>query len=658
MPLGAPTFAEALRMGAEVFHALAAVLKKRGHSTNVGDEGGFAPNLRSNEEPIEVILEAIAKAGYQPGDDVAIALDPASSEFYEDGKYVFARSDKKARSAEEMVRFYADWIDALSDRFDRGRPGRGRLGRLAAADARARREACNWSATISSSPTRSGCERGIDAGRRQLDSDQGEPDRHADRDAERDRDGARGRLHRGHLASLGRNRGHHHRRPRGRHRRRPNQDRLDEPRRARSPSTIGCCASPRNWATAPIYPGASVFTSATAGRAMSRPPVAALIIFDGWGLRGRARGQRDRAGEDADDGSRCRRRQAHTRDRRVGRGGRAAAWRHGQLGGRPSDDRRRAGHLPGRDADHQGDRDRRVFRAIARCSTRCAARRRATRCISGDCSRTAACTAISTICSRCSISPRRRTSREYRGACGARRARQAAALGAAVHRTARSEARRSSDADGSRRSAAATMRWIATSDGSASSGRGARSSRARAPASERRAKRDREQPTPPIRTMNSSSRSSSAGPPRWLMAIRSSAYNFRADRARELTAALALADFSGFARPRFPKVGYVCMTEYDRGFGLPLAFGPRTSRTRSAKFSARAGVRNLRIAETEKYAHVTYFLNGGVEKPFPLEERILIPSSKVATYDLAARDEAEEIAERAARGDRRAATST
>ncbi len=111
VPLGAPSFAEALRIGAEVFHALASILKKRGHSTNVGDEGGFAPNLKSNEEPIEVILEAIIKAGYRPGDDVSVALDPASSEFYENGKYVFARSDKKSRGAEEMVRFYADWLD-------------------------------------------------------------------------------------------------------------------------------------------------------------------------------------------------------------------------------------------------------------------------------------------------------------------------------------------------------------------------------------------------------------------------------------------------------------------------------------------------------------------------------------------------------------------
>ncbi|MBF6570012.1 MAG: phosphopyruvate hydratase [Candidatus Binataceae bacterium] len=110
VPHGAATFRDALRMGAEVFHKLAAVLKKRGCSTNVGDEGGFAPNLGSNEEPIEAILEAIVQAGYRPGDDLSIALDPAASEFYEDGKYVFARSDKKARDADAMVRFYADWL--------------------------------------------------------------------------------------------------------------------------------------------------------------------------------------------------------------------------------------------------------------------------------------------------------------------------------------------------------------------------------------------------------------------------------------------------------------------------------------------------------------------------------------------------------------------
>jgi enolase 1/2/3 len=111
VPLGAANFPDAVRIGAEVFHSLARVLKKHGHSTNVGDEGGFAPNLRNNQEPLEMIMEAIALAGYQPATQVAIALDPASSEFYEDGHYVFSRSDQKTRDSEQMIRFYADLLD-------------------------------------------------------------------------------------------------------------------------------------------------------------------------------------------------------------------------------------------------------------------------------------------------------------------------------------------------------------------------------------------------------------------------------------------------------------------------------------------------------------------------------------------------------------------
>jgi 2,3-bisphosphoglycerate-independent phosphoglycerate mutase len=124
-------------------------------------------------------------------------------------------------------------------------------------------------------------------------------------------------------------------------------------------------------------------------------------------------------------------------------------------------------------------------------------------------------------------------------------------------------------------------------------------------------------------------------------------YNFRADRARQLTAALALPDFSGFTRRRHPRLGYVCMTEYDRTFNLPLAFGPEDIRNTLAEVLDRAGVRNLRLAETEKYAHVTYFLNGGVEQPFKLEERVLIPSPRVATYDLKPEMSAAAVAERA-----------
>jgi enolase len=110
VPAGAATFAEALRMGVEVFHALAGVLKSRGYSTTVGDEGGFAPSLKSNEEPIELILEGIVKAGYRPGEDAWVALDPAASEFYHAGKYTFARSDKGDRDAEAMTRLYDDWL--------------------------------------------------------------------------------------------------------------------------------------------------------------------------------------------------------------------------------------------------------------------------------------------------------------------------------------------------------------------------------------------------------------------------------------------------------------------------------------------------------------------------------------------------------------------
>jgi len=112
VPYGAPSFAEALRMGAEIFHTLKGVLKKKGYSTSVGDEGGFAPNLKSNEEAIEVILEAIAKAGYQAGRDVGLALDPAASEFYDKAKkkYVFKKSDKSERTSEQMVGFWENWV--------------------------------------------------------------------------------------------------------------------------------------------------------------------------------------------------------------------------------------------------------------------------------------------------------------------------------------------------------------------------------------------------------------------------------------------------------------------------------------------------------------------------------------------------------------------
>jgi enolase len=112
MPVGADSFSQALRMGAEVFHNLKSVLKKKGHSTNVGDEGGFAPNLGSNEEAIQVVLEAIEKAGYQPGEDIYIALDPASSEYFvpEENVYHLKWSTGEKLPPAEMVDFWADWV--------------------------------------------------------------------------------------------------------------------------------------------------------------------------------------------------------------------------------------------------------------------------------------------------------------------------------------------------------------------------------------------------------------------------------------------------------------------------------------------------------------------------------------------------------------------
>ena len=109
MPVGAATFAEALRTGAEIFHALRASLKKRGLSTGVGDEGGFAPSVKSNREALDLVLEAVASAGFKAGSDVFLALDVASSEMWDNGRYVFKKSGEQDRSIEDMVAMLADW---------------------------------------------------------------------------------------------------------------------------------------------------------------------------------------------------------------------------------------------------------------------------------------------------------------------------------------------------------------------------------------------------------------------------------------------------------------------------------------------------------------------------------------------------------------------
>ena len=110
-PVGAPTFTEGLRAAAETFQTLKGILKGKGYETSVGDEGGFAPRLRSNEEPMELLRQAIQQAGYKPGVDVAINLDPAASELYEDGVYVFSKSDRSRKTPEEMVTLWADWLN-------------------------------------------------------------------------------------------------------------------------------------------------------------------------------------------------------------------------------------------------------------------------------------------------------------------------------------------------------------------------------------------------------------------------------------------------------------------------------------------------------------------------------------------------------------------
>ncbi len=183
MPVGAPSFSEALRWGVEVFHTLKGVLKKRGYNTAVGDEGGFAPSVKSNVEAIEVVLEAIQQAGYKPGEEIAIALDPAASEFYQDGKYVFKKSDKSAKSSDDMVRFYAKWVndypivsleDGLSPRTI-GRAGQTLTKELGGKIQLVGDDIFVTNIEIFATRNREG--------NRQFDPDQAEPDWHSERDA-------------------------------------------------------------------------------------------------------------------------------------------------------------------------------------------------------------------------------------------------------------------------------------------------------------------------------------------------------------------------------------------------------------------------------------------------------------------------------------------
>ena len=227
LPVGAPSFAEAVRWGAETFHALKGALKKAGHNTNVGDEGGFAPNLPSAEAALDFCVKAIEAAGFKPGDDIALGLDPAASEFFKDGAYVYS-GEGLTRSVEEQVDYLAKLADAYPI--------------LSIEDGMAENDWAGWKLLTEKLGSRRQIgrrrhlrhqrrdSRARDQGRRrQFDPDQGQPDRLADRDAGRRRYGAAGGLHRRDVAPVGRDRGFDDRRSRGRDQLRTDQDRLALP---------------------------------------------------------------------------------------------------------------------------------------------------------------------------------------------------------------------------------------------------------------------------------------------------------------------------------------------------------------------------------------------------------------------------------------------
>ena len=227
-PIGAPSFREALRWGAEVYHTLKGVVKDRGLSTGLGDEGGFAPNLDSNAEALDLIVSAIEKAGFKPGEDVALALDVASSEFFKDGLYQF---EGEGRSTEYMVEYYEKLISnyplvSIEDPLDEDEWD---AWKALTAEIGGRVQLVGDDLFVTN-PARP--EEGHRAGCRERAARQGEPDRFADRDPRRRRGSAPQRLPFDDLAPLRRDRGHHHRRPGCCHQLRPDQDRCSRPWRA------------------------------------------------------------------------------------------------------------------------------------------------------------------------------------------------------------------------------------------------------------------------------------------------------------------------------------------------------------------------------------------------------------------------------------------
>ena len=231
MPIGASSFAEALRYGAETFHALAKLLKEKGYAISVGDEGGFAPNLGSNEEACELIVKAIEAAGYKPGKDIAIALDPAASSFYSDGAYDLTKSKAGRKTTDDMIALYQKWLDtfpivSIEDGLDEN-DWAGFARQTAAQGGRIQIVGDDNFVTNPKFIARGIKEKTANAG-----ADQAQSDRHGDRDRSGDRALPQGRMGLCHLASLRRDRGYISCRLHRGDGRRPDQDRLRQPQRA------------------------------------------------------------------------------------------------------------------------------------------------------------------------------------------------------------------------------------------------------------------------------------------------------------------------------------------------------------------------------------------------------------------------------------------
>ena len=246
-------------MGVEVFHTLKKVLSKKGYSTAVGDEGGFAPMLKSNEEAIESVLEAIAQAGYKPGEKVGVCLDPAASEFFKDGKYVFKKSDKSERTSEQMVEFWANWVRQYPAiiSIEDGMAEDDWAGWKLLTDTLGKKIQLVGDDIFVTNPEI--FQRGIDQGIANSILIKVNQIGTLTETLEAMQMAAGCRLHRGGLAPLRRNRRSVHRRPGGGHRRRARSRPVRPAAPTASPSTTSCCASKNGSARPAQFPGRKAF---------------------------------------------------------------------------------------------------------------------------------------------------------------------------------------------------------------------------------------------------------------------------------------------------------------------------------------------------------------------------------------------------------------